>query len=127
MAKGWQTSEEILRELGEAATAAAKSALADGAEIVMQEAKSRCPVYKGNDHRVVKGALRDSIHAVKLKGGAKYKIVADAKSHDGIFYGKLVEFSPKINKPFMYPAMDARRDEVRNKIVDAVREALRKR
>ena len=127
MAKGWQTSEEILRELGEAATAAAKSALADGAEIVMQEAKSRCPVYKGNDHRVVKGALRDSIHVVKLKGGAKYKIVADAKSHDGIFYGKLVEFSPKINKPFMYPAMDARRDEVRNKIVDAVREALRKR
>ena len=127
MAKGWQTSEEILRELGEAATAAAKSALADGAEIVIQEAKSRCPVYKGNDRRVVKEALRDSIHAVKLKGGAKYRIVADAKSHDGIFYGKLVEFSPKINKPFMYPAMDARRDEVRNKIVDAVREALRKR
>ena len=127
MAKGWQTSEEILRELGEAATAAAKSALADGAEIVMQEAKNRCPVYKGNDRRVVKGALRDSIHAVKLKGGAKYKIVADAKSHDGIFYGKMVEFSPAINKPFMYPAMDARRDEVRNKIVDAVREALRKR
>ena len=127
MGKGWQTSEEILRELGEAATAAAKSALADGAEIVMQEAKTRCPVYKGTDRRVVKGALRDSIHAVKQKGGAKYKIVADAKSHDGIFYGKLVEFSPAINKPFMYPAMDARRDEVRNKIVDAVREALRKK
>ena len=127
MAKGWQTSEEILRELGEAATAAAKSALADGAEIVMQEAKSRCPVYKGNDRRVIKGALRDSIHTVKLKGGAKYKIVADAKSHDGIFYGKLVEFSPVINKPFMYPAMDARRDEVKSRIIDAVREAVRKR
>ena len=127
MGKGWQTSEEILRELGEAATAAAKSALADGADIVVQEAKAMCPVYKGNDRRVVKGALRDSIHAVKQKGGAKYKIVADAKSHDGIFYGKLVEFSPTINKPFMYPAMDARRDEVRNRIVDAVREALRKK
>ena len=127
MGKGWQTSEEILRDLGEAATAAAKSALADGADIVVQEAKAMCPVYKGNDRRVVKGALRDSIHAVKQKGGAKYKIVADAKSHDGIFYGKLVEFSPTINKPFMYPAMDARRDEVRNKIVDAVREALRKK
>lgn len=127
MSKGWQTSEEILRELGEAATAAAKSALADGADIVVQEAKNRCPVYKGNDSRVVKGALWDSIHAVKQKGGARYKIVADAKSHDGIFYGKLVEFSPAINKPFMYPAMDARRDEVRSIIIDAVREAVRKR
>ena len=127
MVKGWQTSEEILRELGEAATDAAKSALADGVDIVVQEAKNRCPVYKGTDRRVVKGALRDSIHAVKQKGGAKYKIVADAKSHDGIFYGKLVEFSPAINKPFMYPAMDARRDEVRSRIIDAVREAVRKR
>ncbi len=127
MAKSYQSAEEILRELGENATKAAKSALADGAEIVMQEARNRCPVYKGNDNRVVKGALRDSIHAVKQKGGAKYKIVADAVSHDGIFYGKLVEFSPKINKPFMYPAMDARRDEVRNKIIDAVREALRRK
>jgi len=127
MAKSYQSAEEILRELGENATKAAKSALADGAEIIMQEARNRCPVYKGNDNRVVKGALRDSIHAVKQKGGAKYKIVADAVSHDGIFYGKLVEFSPKINKPFMYPAMDARRDEVRNKIIDAVREALRRK
>ena len=127
MAKGYQSAEEILRELGENATKAAKDALADGAEIVMQEARNRCPVYKGNDRRVVKGALRDSIHAVKQKGGAKYKIVADAVSHDGIFYGKLVEFSPAINKPFMYPAMDARRDEVRNKIIDAVREALHRK
>ena len=127
MAKSYQSAEEILRELGENAAKAAKDALADGAEIVMQEARNRCPVYKGNDCRVVKGALRDSIHAVKQKGGAKYKIVADATSHDGIFYGKLVEFSPAINKPFMYPAMDARRDEVRNKIIDAVREALRRK
>ena len=127
MTKGWQSAEEILKELGENATKAAKEALAEGAELVMQEARNRCPVYKGNDRRVVKGALRDSIHAVKLKGGAKYRIVADAVSHDGIFYGKLVEFSPKINKPFMYPAMDARRDEVRNKIIEAVREAVRRK
>ena len=76
---------------------------------------------------MVKGALRDSIHAVKFKGGAKYKIIADAVSHDGIFYGKLVEFSPAVNKPFMYPAMDARRDEVRNKIIEAVRRAVRRK
>ena len=127
MAKGWQSSEEILRELGENATEAAKSALAEGVELVMKEAKERCPVYTGNDRRVVKGALKESIHAVKQKGGAKYKIIADAVSHDGIFYGKLVEFSPAINQPFMYPALDAQRETVKKLIVEAVREAVRKR
>ena len=127
MAKGWQSSEEILKELGENATEAAKSALAEGAELVMKEAKERCPVYTGNDRRVVKGALKESIHAVKQKGGTKYKIIADAVSHDGIFYGKLVEFSPAINQPFMYPALDAQRETVKKLIVEAVREAVRKR
>ena len=127
MAKGWQSSEEILRELGENATKAAKSALAEGVELVMKEAKERCPVYTGNDRRVVKGALKNSIHAEKMKGGAKYKIIADAISHDGIFYGKLVEFSPAINKPFMYPALDAQRETVKKLIIEAVREAVRKR
>lgn len=127
MVRRWQSSEEILKELGENATEAAKSALAEGAELVMKEAKERCPVYTGNDRRVVKGALKESIHAVKQKGGAKYKIIADAVSHDGIFYGKLVEFSPAINKPFMYPALDAQRETVKKLIVEAVREAVRKR
>lgn len=127
MVRRWQSSEEILKELGENATEAAKSALAEGAELVMKEAKERCPVYTGNDRRVVKGALKESIHAVKQKGGAKYKIIADAVSHDGIFYGKLVEFSPAINQPFMYPALDAQRETVKKLIVEAVREAVRKR
>ena len=127
MAKGWQSAEDILKELGENATEAAKSALAEGVELVMKEAKERCPVYTGNDRRVVKGALKESIHAVKQKGGAKYKIIADAVSHDGIFYGKLVEFSPAINQPFMYPALDAQREMVKKLIVEAVREAVRKR
>ena len=127
MAKGWQSAEDILKELGENATEAAKSALAEGVELVMKEAKERCPVYTGNDRRVVKGALKESVHAVKLKGGAKYKIIADAVSHDGIFYGKLVEFSPAINQPFMYPALDAQRETVKKLIVEAVREAVRKR
>ena len=127
MAKGWQSAEDILKELGENATEAAKTALAEGVELVMKEAKERCPVYTGNDRRVVKGALKESIHAVKQKGGAKYKIIADAVSHDGIFYGKLVEFSPAINQPFMYPALDAQRETVKKLIVEAVREAVRKR
>ena len=127
MAKRFDSAETILKELGEAAETAAIAALAEGAEMVMKEAKQRCPVYEGEDYRVVKGALRDSIHAEKQKGGKEYRIVADAQAQDGLYYGKIVEFSPKINKPFLYPAMDAKREAVKKKIVDAVREAIRKK
>ena len=127
MAKRFDSAETILKELGEAAETAAIAALAEGAEIVMKEAKQRCPVYEGDDYRVVKGALRDSIHAEKQKGGKEYRIVADAQAQDGLYYGKIVEFSPKINKPFLYPAMDAKREAVKKKIIEAVREAIRKK
>ena len=127
MAKRFDSAETILKELGEAAETAAIAALAEGAEMVMKEAKQRCPVYEGDDYRVVKGALRDSIHAEKQKGGKEYRIVADAQTQDGLYYGKIVEVSPKINKPFLYPAMDAKREAVKKKIVDAVREAIRKK
>ena len=127
MAKRLDSAETILKELGEAAENAAIAALAEGADMVVKEAKQRCPVYEGDDYRVVKGALRDSIHAEKQKGGKEYRIVADAQAQDGLYYGKIVEFSPKINKPFLYPAMDAKREAVKKKIVDAVREAIRKK
>ena len=127
MAKRFDSAETILKELGMAAENAAIAALAEGAEMVMKEAKQRCPVYEGDDYRVVKGALRASIHAEKQKGGKEYRIVADAQAQDGLYYGKIVEFSPKINKPFLYPAMDAKREAVKKKIVDAVREAIRKK
>ena len=127
MAKRFDSAETILRELGTAAENAAIAALAEGAEMVMKEAKQRCPVYEGDDYRVVKGALRDSIHAENQKGGKEYRIVADAQAQDGLYYGKIVEFSPKINKPFLYPAMDAQREAVKKKIIEAVREAIRKK
>lgn len=127
MAKRFNSAETILKELGTAAENAAKAALEEGADILVKEAKARCPVYDGDDPRVVKGALRDSIHAEKEKGGKEYRIAADAQAQDGLFYGKMVEFSPKINKPFLYPAMEAKRKEIQQKMVAAVREAIRKK
>ena len=126
MSKGWVNTQKLLEEMGEGVLEAGKKALAEGAEMVVQEAKNRCPVYKGSDYRVVPGALRDSIRAVKKKGGAEYKITADAETQDGLKYGRLVEFSPRINKPFMYPAMDAQRDAVKDRIVEAVKAAVRR-
>ena len=115
-----------MNRMGKGAMDAAKRALAEGAEAVKAEAKSRCPVYRGRDRRVVPGALRDSIHCVKRGGGTSWRIVADAKASDGTPYGKLVEFSPKINRPFLYPALDAERDAIKKNIVEAVKAALRR-
>ena len=125
--RGFVSAEKILSELGAEATTAAKEALAHGADDVVAEAKNRCPVYTGTDKRVVKGALRDSIHKrLRRKDGSVWRIAADAESQDGVFYGVLVEFSPRINKPFLYPALDAEREAIKKNIVEAVKAALRR-
>ena len=108
---------QALREMGENVLTAAKAALAEGADEIVEEAKGRCPVKTG--------ALRDSIHAVSNKNGTAIKITA-AATNKGFFYGQIVEFSPKISRPFLYPAFDAKKDEVHQKIVDAIREAVHK-
>lgn len=107
-----------LREIGEHAVQAAKDALRQGADIIVQDAKSRCPVKTGK--------LRDSITAVSKNSGASYQISADAKNEKGDSYGVFVEFDPKINKPFMYPAMDANRNAVYENVKDAINNAINK-
>lgn len=112
-------TEKILAELGEAASKAAKEALAQGAEALVQCARDKVPVKSG--------ALKESIHAIKQKAGAVYRIVAGAENKDGIPYGRYVEFSPKIARPFMYPAMDEKREAIKKMLVDAVRQAVRRK
>lgn len=126
-------AESHLRELGEHVLAAAKTALKDGAELVVAEAKSRCPVYKGhkkNDRvymaNVTPGALKDSIKAKPNSKCTIYTISADAKSADGFLYGQIVEFSPRVNRPFLYPALEAKKKEVADGITKAIRDAIRK-
>ena len=91
---------------------AAKVALKEGVDLIISDAKNRCPVRTGK--------LRDSIKAESLDDGAAYEISADAKNDDGVAYGQFVEFSPKINKPFLYPAVDANIDAVKNKVRTAI-------
>lgn len=118
MAKNNNSVTKILKQLGENATKAARGALAKSAEAVVAEAKSRVPVKTGK--------LRDSIQAEKVSAD-RIKITANAKSEKGVAYGRILEYAPKSKKAFMKPALTAKRDEVRNNIVNAVREALRKK
>lgn len=127
-------TEKVLKELGEHVLEAAKSALKQGAEEVAKDAKSRCPVYEGHKKNgktymafdVVPGALRDSIKAEPNRDGTVYHISADAKSDDGFLYGQIVEFSPRVNRPFLYPALDAKQKEVADGIASAIRESIRR-
>lgn len=128
-------TEQHLKELGEHVLAAAKAALKDGAELIVADAKSRCPVYEGHKKNgkvymaadVTPGALKDSIKAEPDSNGTVYNISANAKSADGsLYYGQIVEFSPRVNRPFLYPAFEAKKQEVADGITKAIREAIRR-
>ena len=114
--KSDKTFQQILQDYGKQVADAAKKALADEAEIIANDAKSRCPVKTGN--------LKESIHTVPNKSGTRVNIVADAVDKNGVPYGKVVEYSPKIQKPFVHPALDAHKDEISGKVADAIKQAL---
>lgn len=108
--------ENVLKVYGERVADAAKEALAENAEELCQTVKSKCPVRTGR--------LRDSIHVSRLKDGAVYKVIADARGDDGTPYARIVEFSPKIDKPFMYPSMDEKRDKFKRNVVSKIKGAI---
>lgn len=105
-----------LRAKGEDVLLAAKLALKDGVDLIIADAKSRCPVRTGK--------LRDSIKAVDVASGAAYELTADAKNENGVAYGQFVEFSPK-GHPFLYPAIDTNIGAVKQDIRQAIQGALR--
>ena len=122
---GMSTAKTIaeLRAIGDHVVAAAKAELKKGVDAVVADAKAQCPVNTGR--------LRDSIKAEANKDATVYWISANAstespKSETGRFYyGAVVEFSPRINKPFLYPAMDAHRQEICDNVANAIERAAR--
>lgn len=44
----------------------------------------------------------------------------------GVPYGRLIEFSPRINKPFFYTAWYSLRNTIRNEVVDEIKKAWAK-
>lgn len=75
---------------------AAKIALRVGVSEIARSAKNLCPVKTGK--------LRDSIAMTEKKNGELYIVSANAKNKHGLNYAKFVEFDPRINRPFLYPA-----------------------
>lgn len=89
------------------------------ADRIVQDMQSRVPVRTGR--------LRDSIRWRWNKNKTAIEILADAPNpKNGVKYGRFVEFSPRISKPFFYPAMDAHRESYREALKDALRKAISK-
>jgi HK97 gp10 family phage protein len=107
-----------LEELGINVKRAGFDALVAGANIIVADAKSRI-------HNV-SGELSASVDWKPNRSGNKIVISANAKNKKGKMYGRLVEWWPGREHPFMYPAYDANRNKVREDIIEAIREAVSK-
>lgn len=115
MARKVRTLAE-LREIGEYVVQAAKNALREGANTVADDAKSRAPVKTGR--------LRDSIKVTANSKGDRIKISAKAFKESAtkkFYYGRKAE----AKKSFLYPSLDAHREEIYKNIDDAVHNAIR--
>lgn len=108
---------EKLKSKGADIERAAKVALREGVKEVVDTAKSLAPVKTGK--------LKESVHEIEENDGASYKIVADAENEYKEQYAKIVEYSPRINRPFLYPAVEAQRNNLNEKIKDAVKREIK--
>lgn len=103
-----------LREMGNHVVEAAKASLKDGADIIVADAKSRCPVRTGK--------LRESIKAEANRDGTAYKITAYAKNK-GFNYAPIVEYSPR-GQAFMEPAYEANVNAIYENVRSAISHAV---
>lgn len=123
------TIRRILQLYGDKAAQAARQAIKDNAETLVQKARELAPVekgfYKGRHFKLNHpGRLRDSIHVEEDEKKDTLLVVADATDDKGRCYAKIIEYSPR-GQPFMKPAYEAVKIEMINHSKDLIRAAIR--
>lgn len=114
----------VLTELGAEVFNESKKALLDGGNIILADAKSRITNISGKSI----GTLAESGKVKPNKKGDKVSIIFDAEAQsDGYPYSKIVEFRPGHEHPFLYPAYDSNRDQIKQNVIDAIRKAVQSR
>ncbi|WP_278502827.1 hypothetical protein [Mitsuokella multacida] len=116
------TSARLEAVVGKAATEAGKAALKQGAEYMLEECKKRCPYDPDHDRKhQQKGVhLRDSLRIEYKDKGMYAKILTDLKTDNGYNLGAIVEYSSRVNVPFMQQTKDACMEQVQAMIRDAI-------
>ena len=112
--------KKLLEVYGEKAVDAGKAELKNQAGVLVEAVKSNIKTQ----NLIKTGNLLNSIKATANKQETEYRISADAQDKKGFYYGQILEFSPKINKPFMYPAFLKHQQNIRDSIMAAMRKGL---
>lgn len=105
---------------------AAKWELKRGVFKVVADAKSNCPVDTGALKASIKAESNDDETYFYVSANAYKKTLSEKSETGKFYYGQMVEFSPKINKPFLYPALEANRAQIHANIREAVLKVMNK-
>ena len=126
MARNGRLSESAIRtlliELGAEVSAEAKKTLLTGGQTILSDAKARI--------HSISGALSASGKIEVNKSGTIVRILFDAASpataHStgGYRYAKIVQFRPGHEHPYLYPAYDAHRDQIKQNVIEAIQKAV---
>lgn len=108
---------DLLKEIGNNIQQEVQKIYSQGAEEILQDAKSK--IHNVSDK------LESSGHIKPIRGKKfqKVKIIFDAKSEDGYAYSKRIEFT---KYSFLYSAYDQHRDAIKEKALEAIKQAVKK-
>ena len=135
MAKGWGTLSTFLKQADERVRQAAADALNEASDEVIKQVKANMSA-QGIQEKT--GKLRGSVKANRatqksLNVVIKSEVYKPAPKRPGwrnpkmrgrykwgVPYGRIIEFSPRIKKPFFYKAWYEKRKQVKEQVMKAI-------
>lgn len=125
------TLQNFLKDADERVRKAAADALNESAEMLESQIKKNMDEQgikerKGNLRRSLKFSRATEKRlkvVIKSEVYAKNKTVKGRVYENGVPYGRILEFSPKISKPFFYTAWYKMRNEVKDKVMKEIGDA----
>lgn len=120
--RGYPKISEWFPDIEERIQEKMKATLLDGANRIKRDAEANI----NQQFKVRSGTLKASVYVRPMGKGFYVGIGANAfNTKDGVNYARVLEFSPhEHGHPFLMPAYWAHKDEIHEKILDAVREGV---
>lgn len=118
---GMAELSRMLEQMGKAGSRIGNKALREAAQPILEEAKRNAPMDTG------KGREGLSVGRPRMKGDTRSVLIGIQRDDmSEIFYMKFHEFgtSKMIARPFLTPAFEAKKDEARRILAQAIRRGL---
>jgi trehalose utilization protein len=123
--KGCSNSKLLafLKEIGEKIPEEVNNIYINGGNTILADAKSRIKSKSGK--LAESGHLKQSGNKQLRKVQVVFDAEADRKGQP-YKYGRIVEFRPGHEHPFLYPAYDAHSDKIREDALETIRDVVKK-